>query len=934
MMISDFNGSTKKTAVPDANGLYDAVFSLSLKNILDENFFKDKIEKIPESFGSVEQYFGSFVLPLLEETRSELYSALETISTAPITTVVSLKSKKYKVRLYDVVVDNRWQNKSSSNHGKEPYESFPGDILILTDTKPETATDLLKVGRMCTFVSVLSKNEIGTTLKVKASKDIPVDDDSLKKSLFLIFLTNVTPIKRIFHSLHMSKNLKIVKEILFTDPGVDKRNCELGCVQKNKLFAPCLLSGLNDSQAKAVSTCLSRMHCNHKSSVDLIWGPPGTGKTKTVSILLFNLLKVMKCRTLVCAPTNVAITEVASRVLKLVKESFEGDAVRDILSCPSGDILLVGNKERLKIGAEIEEIFIDHRVKRLQECFGQQTGWKHHLDSMKAFLEGCVSHYHIFLQNELKKKEEMSNVNGIKKKKIDGSKLENKSFLEFVRESFKSSKTSLKKCLSVLFRHIPGNYISGNILQKVKSLSILLDSFEALLLKDNVASKELEVLFSHSVIDDLSQSSMNEKYLLHKKRSECHSALNILQNSFHQHDILKKKMGKKSLEDMCLQKASLIFCTVSSSYKLHSGKMEPFKFLVIDEAAQLKESETTIPLQLPGVQHAVLIGDENQLPAMVKSSVSDKAGFGRSLFERLSSLGHTKHLLNTQYRMHPSISSFPNSNFYRDQISDGPNVKKGSYRKNFLPGQMFGPYSFINIVGGKEDHENAGCSLRNMVEASAVVIIVQKLYKAWNGSKKKLSIGVVSPYNGQVVAIQQKLGRKYENRDGFSVRVKSVDGFQGSEEDIIIISTVRSNNGGSIGFLSKLQRVNVALTRARHCLWILGNERTLTRSNSVWGSLVRDAKYRRCFFNADEDKDLARAMAAPRSNVHEDKDLATRAIVAPKRNVAYSKADVEKLCFQLMAERNGSTRKKPVFSGDESLLDEELRQRLAALNFM
>ncbi|KAK4841808.1 hypothetical protein QYF36_010824 [Acer negundo] len=931
-MMMKGTGSTKKTSVPDANGLYDAVFSLSLKNILNENFFKDKVEKIPESFGSVEQYFGSFVLPLLEETRSELYSAMETISKAPLTKVVSLKSKKNKERLYDVVVDHRWQNRSSSNHGKEPYESFPGDILILTDTKPETATDLLKVGRMCTFVSVLSKNEIGTTLKVKASKDIPVDDDSLKKSLLLIFLTNVTPIKRIFHSLHMSRNLKIVKEILCTDPVVVKRNCELCCVQQNKLLAPRLLSGLNDSQTKAVSTCLSRMHCNHKSNVDLIWGPPGTGKTKTVSILLFNLLKVMKCRTLVCAPTNVAITEVASRVLKLVKESSEGDAGRDILSCPLGDILLFGNTERLKIGGEIEEIFIDHRVKRLQECFGQQTGWKHHLDSMKAFLEGCVSQYHIFLQNKLKKKKDNMS--------CENEKLENKSFLEFLRENFKSSKTSLRKCLSVLFRHIPGNYISGNILQKVKSLSRLLDSFEALLLQNNVASKELEALFSHSVIEDLSQSSMNEKYLLHKKRSECHSALNILQNSFHQLGIPKKAMGKKSLEDLCLQKASLIFCTVSSSYKLHSGKMEPFKFLVIDEAAQLKESEITIPLQLPGVQHAVLIGDENQLPAMVKSSVSDKAGFGRSLFERLSSLGHTKHLLNIQYRMHPSISSFPNSNFYLDQILDGPNVKKESYRKNFLPGQMFSPYSFINIVGGKEEQENAGCSLRNMVEASVVVIIVQKLYKAWNGSKKKLSIGVVSPYNGQVVAIQQKLGHKYENREGFSVRVKSVDGFQGSEEDIIIISTVRSNSSGSIGFLSKLQRVNVALTRARHCLWILGNERTLTRSDSVWGTLVRDAKYRRCFFNADEDKDLARAMFAPRSNVDEDKDLATGAIIAPKRNVGYSKADVEKLCFQVMAERGGSTRKKPVDSEDEIQLDEEtskfekLRQRLAALNFM
>jgi superfamily I DNA and/or RNA helicase len=89
------------------------------------------------------------------------------------------------------------------------------------------------------------------------------------------------------------------------------------------------------------------------------------------------------------------------------------------------------------------------------------------------------------------------------------------------------------------------------------------------------------------------------------------------------------------------------------------------------------------------------------------------------------------------------------------------------------------------------------------------------LNTAWDGSEQKLSIGVISPYAAQVVAIQEKLGRKYDNLDGFAVKVKSVDGFQGGEEDIIIISTVRCNNYGSIGFVSNRQRTNAALTRAR-----------------------------------------------------------------------------------------------------------------------
>lgn len=78
-----------------------------------------------------------------------------------------------------------------------------------------------------------------------------------------------------------------------------------------------------------------------------------------------------------------------------------------------------------------------------------------------------------------------------------------------------------------------------------------------------------------------------------------------------------------------------------------------------------------------------------------------------------------------------------------------------------------------------------------------------------------MSVGIVSPYAAQVMAIQEKLGCKYDNLDGFTVKVKSIDGFQGGEEDIIIISTVRSNTTGSIGFISNLQRTNVALTRAR-----------------------------------------------------------------------------------------------------------------------
>ena len=102
---------------------------------------------------------------------------------------------------------------------------------------------------------------------------------------------------------------------------------------------------------------------------------------------------------------------------------------------------------------------------------------------------------------------------------------------------------------------------------------------------------------------------------------------------------------------------------------------------------------------------------------------------GRSLFERLSLLGYTKHLLDIQYRMHPSISFFPNSHFYGNQILDAPNVKRKSFEKHYLPSPMFGPYSFINVIDGREERDDFERSWRNMVEVAIVTKILLNLYK-------------------------------------------------------------------------------------------------------------------------------------------------------------------------------------------------------------
>ncbi|KAI8537794.1 hypothetical protein RHMOL_Rhmol09G0052000 [Rhododendron molle] len=860
MMTSGVSSDKKKAFT-------DLVLSWSLEDILNENRYANQVEKIPESFESVEHYLSSFVSPLLEETRAALFSSLDSVHEAPYAEVISLdESKPYGTYLFDIKVDY-WRNRF--NDGKEPYKILPGDVFVVFDAKPESVSDLQRVGRMWTFgcVTKITEEEnegddsSSTHFKVKASRDIEVKN-GLRESLFVIFLINITTNKRIWNALHMLENLKIIEEVLCSDSSVQEDCKHCSVYKKSQLtdtLVMNLLSKLNESQREAISASLAGIKCNHKSTVELIWGPPGTGKTKTVSVLLFTLLR-MNCRTLTCAPTNIAIKEVASRVIKLAREFYGAESEKQAFFCPLGDILLFGNKERLKVDLEIQDIHLDYRVQRLTECLGPLTGWRHCLTSMIDFLEDCVSQYEVFVENEkiIKEKEHIDH--------DEGTKAEFKSFLEFVRDRFKCNASSLRRCISIFCTHLSRSFLLEQNFQRMIILNCFLDHLESLLFQKKLVSEELKEIFSHADASEGISGSFADT------RRNCLSVLKSLRLSLEGLK-LPSAMNSSSIREFCFRMASLIFCTASSSYKLHSVVMEPLNLLVIDEAAQLKECESTIPLQVSGVGHVILVGDECQLPAMVTSNVCVEAGFGRSLFERLSLLGHPKHLLNMQYRMHTSISSFPNSTFYCNQILDAPHVKNKSYEWQYLPGSMFGPYSFINVIGGKEEKDDVGHSRRNMVEVAVVVKILQNLYKEWNVSNKKLSIGVISPYAAQVVAIRDKLGRKFENLDGFTVKVKSIDGFQGGEEDIIIISTVRSNSGGSVGFLSSPQRVNVALTRARHCLWILGNERTLADSESVWKALVRDARDRQSFFGADEDNNMAKTILDAKKELDQLDDL-------------------------------------------------------------
>ncbi|MCD7457192.1 hypothetical protein HAX54_034455, partial [Datura stramonium] len=745
------------------------------------------VERIPQSFESVDHYLGSFLLPLLEETRADIAASLKDIDKAPFAQLISFDEVKPNGSLvFDVTVDY-WKNKCSD--GRVPYRTSPGDIVVISKAKPEAATDLQQSGYWA-FASVTDVSEKENQQDVSFKVRVPSCGfvKGVRPSFHIVFLVNVMPFSRVWSALRMRKNLNLLEQVLCPVP---EKQIERKCDVCSEYYRPVgevtssLLSKLNDSQATAISTCLATVKCHHKASIELICGPPGTGKTRTLSVMLITLLR-MNCSTVTCAQTDVATARVASHLVKLVRESYQNEF--DTF-CPLGDILLVGNKNS-EDGEDITEISLDHRVNMLVECLEPLTGWSGCLSSMISFLEGC--HY-IYVKNNLTE----------------------------IRSQFSSAASSLRRCMLTICTHVSIRFLQAENIKRMALALSKLDSLERILFHKNVGSKELEELFSCQQSFGVSLSS---QFLVQLK--DLQQSLRTL--------VFPSASNKGLIMEFCIQMASSVFCTASTSYKLHSVDTKPFDLLVVDDAAQLKECEAVIPLQLRGLKHVVLAGDEYHLSAIDKSRISHEAGIGRSLFERLGSLGHAKHLLNVQYRMHPSISQFPNSIFYRKQILDAPDVKCGAYEKICLAGQSFGQYAFIDVPWG-EELDNLG-HRRNLVEVALVMQIVQGLFKALSTSKKKLRIGVISPYAAQVLAIQDRLGQKYNNHSHFEVNVKTI--------------------AGSIGFLSSLHWTNVALTRARHCLWILGNEKTLLNSNSIWEALVLDAKERKCFFHAEDDADM------------------------------------------------------------------------------
>jgi hypothetical protein len=312
-------------------------------------------------------------------------------------------------------------------------------------------------------------------------------------------------------------------------------------------------------------------------------------------------------------------------------------------------------------------------------------------------------------------------------------------------------------------------------------------------------------------------------------------------------DMVKKMAFEKrgtpieTIENSILKGADIVCCTLSSSGSSPLVRANiAFKTVIIDEAAQAVELATLIPLQHQ-CEKCILIGDPQQLPATVFSSMATQYLYERSLFARCSTTMRSERilLLNTQYRMHPQISLFPNSHFYKGQLIDGIQPKDPVWSTTSA---VFSPLRFFDLKHSK--NTGGTKSLGNMDEANFIIAMIYKLVSSNSSVLFADKIVVITPYQLQRNMLQTAFQREASNLSVFGyIEVCTVDSYQGKEKAIVIFSTVRAKRGQSIGFLADVRRMNVALTRAKQSLWVIGQMATL-QVNPEWKALIKSMEDR------------------------------------------------------------------------------------------
>ncbi|XVF86232.1 hypothetical protein PTKIN_Ptkin18bG0023800 [Pterospermum kingtungense] len=812
----------------------------------------NKLKEVPVSFHSPEHYVNIFQPLVLEEFKAQLHNSFMEMSSWEEMYCGSISVLSVE-RVDDFHLVRFVYDGDESKTSKSFSEN---DLVLLTKEPPKsTSHDVHMLGkverrerdskRRSSILLIRFYLQNGSLRLNQARRQL------IERSKWTAGrIMSITPQLREFQALSSIKDIPLLPVIL--NPVNDSTICDKTRLDFSKLSQPLqqlLRSSFNDSQLQALNVAVGSQKIKKDFELSLIQGPPGTGKTRTivamVGVLLASLrqrtnesensqngylkqsyISSMNSKTRVSQATAIARAWQDAALARQLNEDIESSK-KSMESSTRGRVLLCAQSNAA----------VDELVSRIStEGLYGRDGKKYkpylvrvgnaktvHPNSLPFFIDTLVDHQLTEERiNDARNDSSIVSSSTVLRSNLE-KLVENIRFYETKRANIRDANSGLNKTSE------DGSETETDVKEK-SGLEV-----EAKLRQLYEQKKQ--------IYKDLSAAQAQEK-----KTSEETKAL-------------RHKLRKSILKEAEIVVTTLSGCggdlfgvcaeTITSFKFGNPSEHTLFDAVVIDEAAQALEPATLIPLQLLKSRgtKCIMVGDPKQLPATVLSNVASKFMYECSMFERLQRAGHPVIMLTEQYRMHPEICRFPSLHFYDNKLLNGNTMSSKS--TVFHGTEGLGPYVFYDVVDGLELRgKNSGAlSLYNEREADAAVELLKFFRKKYPSEFVGGRIGIITPYKCQLSLLRSRFSSAFGSSVIADIEFNTVDGFQGREVDILVLSTVRAASSStgtissSIGFVADVRRMNVALTRARLSLWILGNARTL-QTNPNWAALVKDAKQR------------------------------------------------------------------------------------------
>nr|ABA94994.1 hypothetical protein LOC_Os11g42910 [Oryza sativa Japonica Group] len=786
----------------------EIVLSWTIQDILlDDEAHKSKVVKIPTHFKGVDEYLGLYSQFILEETWSNLKVSLQNLTSSAYYDINNmLRCESSGVFFVDI---NLKKIELKSTHSYRVAQD--GDVFLFSSHPHshdfDSSLDFLGIAFNTSQCTSFHR---GFKVLVSDQNCTLYCEENGKFGIFLINIMDALKAWSVFNLDKTEDNCSGIKSMLnFSE--MAKTDCKMCDMSFD--YEKIKLSHLNQQQLYSLKSIISAVHCRSNKHIELIQGPPGSGKTE-ITIALLQVLHHMNLKVLLCAPK----TNIVKFLTNLDKCLF-----------PLEDALVLDNLDSTELAKEFQRLCLCHRS---QDFLVGITLFKKWLREMFVLL----------------------NLDPYCTEKCDHEptriRCSTNSLLVFTLSSFKEKFTKLlmrKEWLTNLKERFSEIYLSADIANDITNLLSLLKDFEDLLCHERLQDKRVQWTFGLSSVPcKLGGNSAARK--LNDLRLQYVDFIQRFRSSLK----LPKLEERKSLEDFCIKHAKVIISTTQSTFRLHEAAMEPINLFIVDDAAKINECDLIIPLRLP-VTHILMLGDDFNLQP---SKVWENARFSMNPFKRLLNLGFRKHMLTEQYAIHPSIWQFPNEKFYEGRITNGATVVSPEYNKQFK-GLKFPNYCFIDVTG------TDGPSCKNTIELATIQYMLKIISQGLEDTEV-IDVGVLCLCGSYVGGIKSSLGKKYATHNKINVHIESADSFEGETYHLVILSMLFKDENTIL----QIEKINAALTRARHCLWMFGEVDSVSDRGGIFAELVHDVIERKCILKWNTITTIQSKYALESDNFH------------------------------------------------------------------